>query len=132
MLRSTRALLIPWTILIAFVPSDRWFPSLFINLAWMAFDAALAVVLSNLARRWRRGLDTALAMLVSADTAVTTYQVFAWNLRHNPRNLATSIVAAISIIAPAMAAGLLWFGRRSGRESEACVGPRPERASTDV
>jgi phosphatidylglycerol lysyltransferase len=124
--------LIPWTVLIALAPSDRWFPSPYIKWAWVAFDAALALALSSLARRWRRGLDTALAVLVSADAAVTAYQVFAWNLRHGPRNLATSIVAAISIIAPAMAAGLLWFGRRSGRESEASVGPPPLRVSPDV
>ncbi len=110
--------LIPWTILIAFAPSDRWFPSPTIKWAWVTFDAALALALSSLARRWRPGLDTALAVLVSADAAVTTFQVFAWNLRHGPRDLTTSIVAAISIIAPAMAALLLWFGRRSGRESE--------------
>jgi hypothetical protein len=58
-------------------------------------------------------------LLVSADAALTTFQVFAWNLGHGPRNLTTSIVAAISIIAPALAAVLLWFGRRSGRDSEA-------------
>jgi hypothetical protein len=56
-------------------------------------------------RAGRRGLDTALAVLVSADAVVTTYQVFAWNLPHGPRNLTTSIVAAISIIAPTMATG---------------------------
>ena len=110
--------LIPWTILIAFAPSNRWFPSPFIKWAWVMFDAAARRRRSSLARRWRRGLDTALAMLVSADAVVTTYQVFAWNLRYGPRNLTTSVVAAISIIAPAMAALLLWFGRRSGRESE--------------
>ena len=110
--------LIPWTILIAFAPSDQWFPSPSIKWAWVAFDAVLALALSSLARRWRRGLDTALAVLVSADAVVTTFQVFAWNLRHGPRGLSTSIVLAISIIAPAMAALLLWLGRQSGRESD--------------
>jgi phosphatidylglycerol lysyltransferase len=124
--------LIPWTMLIALAPSDRWFPSPFIKWAWVAFDAVLAVALSSLARRWRRGLDTALAVLVSADAALTTYQVFAWNLRHGPRSPTTLIVAAISIIAPAMAAGLLWFGRRSGRESEPSERAGPQPASRDV
>ena len=63
--------LIPWTILIAFAPSNRWFPSPFIKWAWVMFDAALVLALSSLAHRWRRGLDTALAMLVSAGTPLS-------------------------------------------------------------
>ena len=70
----------------------------------------------SLARHWRRGLDTLLATLVTADAAVTLGQAAAWNLRHGPRNAVTVAVAAISVVAPSLAAALLWIGRRSGRQ----------------
>jgi hypothetical protein len=49
---------------------------------------------------------------------VTLVQVLGWNLRQGPRNALTFIVAAVSVVAPSLAALLLWFGRRSGRERE--------------
>ena len=71
LIQALALILIPWTILMTAAPSARWFPAPAVKWAWVAFDAALAVALINLARRWRRGLDTVLALLVSADAAVT-------------------------------------------------------------
>jgi phosphatidylglycerol lysyltransferase len=118
LIQALAFILIPWTILMALAPSARWFPSPVVKWSWVAFDAALAVALTSLARRWRRGLDTVLAALVSADAAVTLAQVLGWNLRHGPRDPVTVAVAAISVVAPTLAALLLWIGRRSGRERE--------------
>jgi phosphatidylglycerol lysyltransferase len=119
LIQALALILIPWTILIAFAPAHRWFPSPAVKWGWVAFDAALVPALSSLARRWRRGLDTALAALVTADAAATLFQLIAWNLRHGPRGALTWIVGAISVIAPSLAATLLWFGRRSGRANPA-------------
>ena len=118
LIQALALILIPWTILMALAPSARWFPSDVIKWGWVAFDAALALALTSLARRWRRGLDTVLASLVTADAVVTLVQVLGWNLRHGPRNALTFTVAAISVVAPSLAALLLWFGRRSGRERD--------------
>ena len=116
LIQALALILIPWTILMAAAPAARWFPSPAVKWGWVAFDAALALALTSLARRWRRGLDTVLAALVTADAAATLGQVLAWNLRHGSRNVLTFAVAAISVVAPSLAALLLWNGRRSGRE----------------
>ncbi|HVV52410.1 MAG TPA: phosphatidylglycerol lysyltransferase domain-containing protein, partial [Polyangia bacterium] len=116
LIQALALILIPWTILMAAAPSARWFPAPLAKWGWVAFDTALAFALISLARRWRRGLDTALAALVTADAAVTLAQVLGWNLRHGPRNALTFAVAAISVVAPSLAALLLWIGRGSGRE----------------
>jgi phosphatidylglycerol lysyltransferase len=118
LIQALALLLVPWTILMAVAPSARWFPSPAVKWGWVAFDAALAPALMSLARRWRRGLDTLLASLVSADAAVTLVQVLGWNLRHGPRDPLTVVVSALSVAAPTLAALLLWIGRRSGRERE--------------
>jgi phosphatidylglycerol lysyltransferase len=116
LIQALALLLFPWTILIALAPSAKWFPSDVIKCGWVAFDAALALALTSLARRWRRGLDTVLAALVTTDAGVTLVQVLGWNLRQGPRDPLTMTVAAISVVAPSLVALLLWFGRRSGRE----------------
>jgi phosphatidylglycerol lysyltransferase len=116
LIQALALILIPWTILMAAAPSARWFPSPTVKWGWVAFDAALALALTRLARRWRRRLDTVLAALVTADAAATLGQVLGWNLRHGPRNALTFVVATISVVAPSLAALLLWIGRRSGRE----------------
>jgi len=118
LIQALALILIPWTILMAAAPSARWFPSPAVKWGWVAFDAALAPALMSLARRWRRGLDTALAALVSVDAAATLAQVLGWNLRHGPRDPVTVIVATLSIAAPTLTALLLWLGRRSGRERD--------------
>ncbi|HLK93784.1 MAG TPA: DUF2156 domain-containing protein [Polyangia bacterium] len=118
LIQALALILIPWTFLMAIAPSARWFPAPIVQWGWVAFDTALAVALISLARRWRRGLDTALALLVSADAAATLGQVLAWNLRQRPLGFVTLAVSAISVAAPTLAAVLLWVGRRSGRERD--------------
>jgi phosphatidylglycerol lysyltransferase len=117
LIQALALVLVPWTILIACASARRWFPSPAVKWAWVAFDAALAPALSSLARRWRRGLDTVLALLVTGDAAVTAAQLVAWNLPHGPGGPWTWIVGALSVVAPSLAAALLWVGRRTGRAS---------------
>ncbi len=118
LIQALALILIPWTFLMAIAPSARWFPSPIVKLGWVAFDTALAFALISLARRWRRGLDTALALLVSADAAATLGQVLGWNLRQRPLGFVTVAVSVVSVVAPTLAATLLWVGRRSGRERD--------------
>jgi len=107
LIQALALVLVPWTALIACADAHRWFPSPAVKWAWVGFDAALAPALSSLARRWRRGLDTLLAGLVTADAALTAIQLATWNLRHGPRGALTWIVGAISVMAPSLAAALL-------------------------
>jgi phosphatidylglycerol lysyltransferase len=116
LIQALAFILIPWTILMAAAPTARWFPAPIVKWGWVAFDTALAFALISLAHRWRRGLDTWLAALVTGDAVVTLIQILAWNLPHGPRNALTSAVAVLSVVAPSLAALLLWTGRRSGRE----------------
>ena len=118
LIQALALILIPWTLLMAAAPSARWFPSPAVKWGWVAFDAALAPALMSLARRWRRGLDTLLAAVVSADAAATLAQVLGWNLRQGRRDPLTIVVAVLSIAAPTLTALLLWIGRRSGRERD--------------
>ncbi len=118
LIQALAMVLVPWTVLIAFADAHRWFPSPAVKWGWVAFDAALAPALSSLARLWRRGLDTALALLVTADAAVTAIQFVTWNLRHGPRGLLTWLLGSLSVAAPSLAAVMLWVGRRSGRAAD--------------
>jgi phosphatidylglycerol lysyltransferase len=113
-LHAMALLLIPWTILMALAPSDRWFPSPAVKWGWVAFDVALAPALASLARGWRRGLDTLLATLVTADAVVTLVQAVTWNLRREP-GLLTTVVTLLAVAAPSLAAALLWLGRAADR-----------------
>jgi hypothetical protein len=81
-----------------------------VQVGWVLFDLALAAALVRLARRWRTGLDLALAALVSADAALTTFEAVTFNLRRVPRAPADVLVSLLAIAGPALAAGALWRG----------------------
>jgi lysylphosphatidylglycerol synthetase-like protein (DUF2156 family) len=102
-------LLVPWSALLALAAPDRWFPSRGVQLGWLVFDLALAAALVSLGRKWRAGLDVALAALVSVDAALTTFEAATFNLRRAPRPLDV-LVSAIAILGPTLAAWALWRG----------------------
>ena len=102
-------LLLPWTALLALVDARRWFPSRGVQLGWIAFDLALAAALVTLGRRWRAGLDLALAALVTLDALLTAFEAATFNLRHAPRALDV-LVSAIAVLGPTLAAWALWRG----------------------
>ena len=101
-------LLVPWTALLALADTRRWFPSRGVQLGWVFFDLALAAALVRLGRRWRGGLDVALAALVSLDAALTFSEALSFNLR-TPRPL-DLVVSTIAILGPTLAAWALWRG----------------------
>lgn len=110
-LRALAFLLVPWTISLALVPSDRWFRAASIKWAWVGFDVALALGLFRLLHKPNRALLSVLALAVSADALVTTLKVVIWNL---PRiqNRFDYLVLLLGCAAPTLAAIVLWGARR--------------------
>jgi phosphatidylglycerol lysyltransferase len=108
--RLLAMLLVPWTILLALPVNAAWFPSRATQLAWVGFDALIAGGLFLLMSRWRRGLATALAAMVTLDALVTPVEAIAYNgprVRH-PLDVAVLVVASL---APIVAAVVLWSAR---------------------
>jgi phosphatidylglycerol lysyltransferase len=103
-------LLVPWTALLALADARRWFPSRGVQVGWILFDLALAAALVRLGRKWRPGLDLALAALVTADAALTTFQVATFNLRRAALTPLDALVSAAAILGPTLAAWALWRG----------------------
>jgi phosphatidylglycerol lysyltransferase len=103
-------LLVPWTALLALADTSRWFPSRGAQLGWIAFDLALAAALVRLGRRWRAGLDVALALLVSLDAALTTVEAATFNLRRTSLAPLDLIVSLLAVAGPTLAAWTLWRG----------------------
>jgi phosphatidylglycerol lysyltransferase len=109
-IRLLAALLLVWTILLALPASARWFPSPAWQYGWVAFDVALGGALLVLARRWRQPLADIVSTVVTADALVTIGQAIVYDIpRH--RGFADMIVIAIAILAPTVAAVLLWNAR---------------------
>jgi phosphatidylglycerol lysyltransferase len=109
-MRVLAVLLIFWTALLALPVSARWFPSPAWQWGWVGFDIALAASLLTLSYRWRAGLADLLATAVTCDAAVTLLQAILFDLprRRGPLDIAVVVVA---ILAPTVAATLLWNAR---------------------
>jgi phosphatidylglycerol lysyltransferase len=108
-LRVLASLLVPWTLALALVDSEHWFPQPWIQWAWVLFDCGLIVLLFALIHRWRKGLATLLATLVSLDAVLTLVEALQWNLP-NARGGLDYAVMAIAVGGPVAAATLLWRG----------------------
>ncbi len=115
-------MLIPWTILLAFVPTARWFPSAWIHGGWVAFDIALYFTL-RMSRHhgWRVGLPP-VATAVTLDALLTMAQALVWNA---PR-IATwqeTCWVLVACAAPVGAAWVLWGAVRRLRPLHPNSGP---------
>ncbi|MGV3486364.1 MAG: phosphatidylglycerol lysyltransferase domain-containing protein [Planctomycetaceae bacterium] len=113
-LRLLEHLLIPWTLLLACVPTASWFPSAEVHAAWVGFDAFLWGLLRLRRRTGHPRLTWLAACATSLDVALTTWQVAAWNA---PRasGIASATVLTIAIAGPTLATLVLWGAVR--RES---------------
>ena len=102
-------LLVPWTIVLALAPAERWFGAASVKWAWVLFDVILAVGLWRLVARPRpeKMLLDVLAIAVTTDALVTLGQALAWNVHHT-RSLAEALVVLVGCAAPAFAAVILW------------------------
>ena len=103
-------LLVPWTLLLAWVPTEPWFPSPQVQWAWVAFDLVLIVLLFSLVRRWRARLATALAVLISVDAVLTCLQVLLHNVAATPFGWRWAFIA-LGVTGPLLAATFFWATR---------------------
>ena len=111
-LRLLAAALIPWTLCLALLRTDTWFPAPSIHAFWIIFDVLLCAGLFALSRRWHDGLATLLAGLVTADTCLTGLQVVLYPV---PAGWVGALGRAVAVAAPALAATVLWGARRRQR-----------------
>jgi len=111
LVRLLAFLLLPWTAILALADSARWFPSPAVKWAWVLFDLGLAAALVAAGTRLRRGASTLLASVVTADAALTLWQVAAFNLRRRPLGVVDAIGCAVAVAGPTLVAFLLWRGR---------------------
>lgn len=103
--------LAPWTLALAYVDWQRWFPSLWVQRAWVGFDIALGATLFVLTFRWWRVLLDALLIAIAADACLTFIEVIAFNVRrvHGPFE---AFVLCLAVLAPSVATIVLWNARR--------------------
>ncbi|MBK7645325.1 MAG: DUF2156 domain-containing protein [Planctomycetes bacterium] len=109
-LRAFAWLLVPWIALLSLRGSRAWFPADACRWGWVVFDVAICAGLFALARRWRPRLALALALLVTLDALATLAQVawLEWLRRDSPGE---RLVLLVSVLAPALAASVLWSAR---------------------
>jgi phosphatidylglycerol lysyltransferase len=100
-------LLVPWTIGLASFDAEKWFPSLFVQAAWVVFDVGLAIAMLSLAKRWRASVAFVLAIVVTADTIITLIEAIAFNVSRIETPLDAFLVS-IACLAPAAASVVLW------------------------
>lgn len=108
--RMLAVLLVAWTVLLALPTSSSWFPSPVWQWGWVGFDGVLGSALFSLARRWRHGLATAVAIAVTADVVTTVAEVLIYNAPR-ARCFGDWFVMTIAVAAPASAAVMLWHAR---------------------
>jgi phosphatidylglycerol lysyltransferase len=108
--RALSVLLVIWTVLLALPASAHYFPTRACQWGWVGFDIALAIGLFSLAYRWRQPLADIIASLVTADAVVTIVQAFVYDFPHR-RGALDVVVIVIAMLAPTVAALLLWNAR---------------------
>ena len=109
-MRVLAVLLLGWTAMLALPGAARWFPSPAWQWGWVGFDVVLAASLFTLSYRWRAVLADVLATAVTADALVTLGQAIVFDLPRRQGVLDVA-VAIIAVLAPTLAAILLWNAR---------------------
>jgi phosphatidylglycerol lysyltransferase len=115
-MRVLALLLIPWIAILALPSSAAWFPSETWRWGWVIFDVAICGALLYLSAHWHSWLADLLAILVTLDAVLTLIQAVGYDLPRHPAPF-DWMVMALAVLAPAVAATLLWSGRahRRGR-----------------
>jgi phosphatidylglycerol lysyltransferase len=99
-------LAVPWAALLAVIDTEQWFPSRFVQYAWVVFDLVMAGVLISLSRRWRPRLGAAAAIATSLDAVITTIEAIAYN-RKRMRSGRDRVIVAIALTAPILVSAIL-------------------------
>ena len=113
-MRVLAVLLVPWTVLLAMPISRPWFPSETIRWGWVIFDAVVAIALYRLSERWNSRVALVLTSLIALDAALTIWQALTFDLPRRHGLLQTGLIV-VAVLAPALAASLLWTGRAHRR-----------------
>lgn len=110
-IRVLTVLLVPWTLLLALAPAERWFATAWLKWGWVAFDVVVLCGLLRFLHKRSTASLTPLAALVTLDAALTPLQAGLWNL---PRatSAADYVVVAMACAAPLLASLVLWGARR--------------------
>jgi phosphatidylglycerol lysyltransferase len=116
-MRLLAVLLVPWTLLLSLPISRGWFPSEACRWGWVIFDVMVCVALYRLSQRWHPRLAVLLGSAIALDAGLTLLQAILYDSPryHAPLDLGLMLVA---VLAPAVAAALLWVGRAHRRSSE--------------
>lgn len=115
-MRTLAVLLLPWTVFLALPVSAPWFPSEACRWSWVGFDVLVFVGLYRLSE-WRHPrLADLLAGAVTLDAVLTLWQAIAFDLPRR-RTLVDLAVILVAILAPTLAAILLWNSRAHQRSS---------------
>lgn len=107
LLRALELSLIPWTIALALWPADPWFPSPFVQHAWVVFDVLLIGALYRLRQQWRRTWAIGVATAVTTDTVLTVLQALTWNVAR-ARTPLEMLMVVTACAGPALASVVLW------------------------
>ncbi|MGH7681798.1 MAG: phosphatidylglycerol lysyltransferase domain-containing protein [Candidatus Eiseniibacteriota bacterium] len=113
-MRVLALLLVPWIAVLSLPSSAAWFPSEAWRWGWVVFDVAIGASLFYLSQRWHPRLADALAGAITLDAVVTLIQAVAFDI---PRHHAPFdwLVILVAVLAPMIAATLLWAGRAHRR-----------------
>ena len=108
--RALAVMLVLWTAVLALPSSAFYFPNAVWQYGWVAFDVVLGIGLLALERRWLPRLADIIAIAVTADAVATVIQAIVYDLPRR-RGLVDTAVIAIAILAPTLAAAMLWNAR---------------------
>jgi phosphatidylglycerol lysyltransferase len=122
-MRALAVLLVPWIILLSLPASAAWFPSEACRWSWVGFDVVVGIALYRLSARWQPRLAELLACAVTLDAVLTLLQAVVYDLprRRSPGDL---VIVLIAILAPTVAAVLLWNSRAHRDASWALMATR--------
>jgi phosphatidylglycerol lysyltransferase len=113
-LRALALLLFPWTLLLASLPPERWFPAPWVQWAWVSFDLVLAAALLASGRRFRPWLSRSLVVAVSLDACIGAVQALAFNLQ-KIQGLGDAVGVLLAVLAPLVASFILANADRRAR-----------------
>ncbi len=109
--RALAVLLLPWTLLLALAPAERWFGSAWLKWGWVAFDLAVAAGLFRFLYKRSTASLTPLVVAVTLDAVLTPLQAVLWNLPR-AQSILDYVVVALGCLAPLLASVVLWGARR--------------------
>ncbi len=126
-IRTMTVLLVPWTVLLAAINRERWFPAHWVQGAWVGFDVALTLGLVALIFRWRQWLAGLLAGAITLDACLTLSEAIAWNAQR-VRSVGDVLVLLLAVAGPTFSAVVMWNARSRHAVVAAGEGPPHPRA----